>query len=167
MIVRLDFPPNYEAINRRFRLDQFDKKKFKPIFAYGLFIFNPHRTKIPLELFEHEKVHSARQGSNPAGWWDQYLADDNFRLIEELAAHVIEYKVLVDHHRKTREARRRIFHHVASRLRSPLYGYQPPLHYDRAREFLKKGLKEIDKMTTRPMPQGGTITNPNRNPTAP
>lgn len=162
MNISFEYPPNYAAIEKRFRLDYL---KLKPFFAYGIHIYNPHRVQIPLELLEHERVHSARQGENPAGWWEHYIADDNFRLIEELAAHVIEYKVLVEHHGQTRDSRRRLFHYVATRLRSPMYGYHPPLPYDRAREFLKKAIKEAERPPL--TPQGSTAVSPNASPTAP
>jgi hypothetical protein len=154
-----EYPPNYEAINKRFSLDKLENEIYKPFFCWGLFIYNPHNAFVGPELFAHEQEHSARQGLNPGGWWDQYIGDDTFRLIEELAAHVIEYKVLVEHHGKTRGQRRQLFHHTASRLCAPLYGYQPRLPYDRAREFLKKAIKQAEMPTE--MPQGQMATNPN------
>jgi hypothetical protein len=145
MEIKNEFPPNYAAISERFGLDKLDTKTFKPIFAWGLFIYNPHNAFIGAELMAHEEVHSSRQNFNPERWWYSYLTDDNFRFVEELAAHVIEYKVLVQHHGKTRDQRRQLFHYVAARLCSPMYGYKPKLHYDRARHFLKLALKEAEK----------------------
>jgi hypothetical protein len=57
------------------------------IYAFGGFIYNPTHMTIPPELMAHETVHGQRQGDNPLGWWEQYLGDMNFRIVEELLAH--------------------------------------------------------------------------------
>ncbi len=99
------FPPNYPAINRAFNV------RGKPIlFAYGA-IYNPSRIKIPDHLMAHEAVHIARQGDDPAAWWERYIGDRQFRLDEEIAAHQAECR----HSPHLAED-------IAQRLASPLYG---------------------------------------------
>ena len=103
-----DHPPNYEEI----------KAKFDPpagvIFCWGSLIFNPDDVRIPPEILIHEGVHSKRQGDAPGKWWDRYIANDYFRLWEEVPAHQAEFRFL--------NARGRNTDHVAERLASPLYG---------------------------------------------
>lgn len=134
IIVSTDYPPNYAEIEKTF-----DLRNLTPIFAFSPLVYNPHNTKIPGELVAHEAVHINRQGSDPAGWWKRYLADENFRLAEEILAHVAEYRRLCDD-AKTRAQRRQVMHYVAARLRAPIYGYKPSLPYDRAKQFLKMAL---------------------------
>lgn len=135
MIIVNDFPPNYVAIR-----SAFDLEHYSPIFAYGSRIFNPHRVDIPGWLRAHEEVHGRRQGNDPAGWWEKYIADENFRLAEEVLAHLAEYHVLSQG--QARPARRRIMQERIDRLRSPLYGYKPALSADRAKGLMKWALHQ-------------------------
>ena len=134
-----EYPPNYEAITKVFNLTG-----YKPIFCWSPWIFNPHKVAVPPELMAHEQAHADRQVDGPAAWWERYLADDQFRLIEEIAAHTVEYLVLCQG-AKDRAHRRRIMSYVANRLCSPIYHYQPRLPADRARSWLKLALKEAGK----------------------
>lgn len=107
------FPPNYAAINRAFKV------RGKPvIFCYGDTIYNPGRIKVPPQLLVHEAVHSRRQGADPAGWWERYIEDPQFRLEEEIPAHQAEFADLCDRGVATPEA----WNAIVGRLASPLYG---------------------------------------------
>ena len=105
------FPPNYRKI-----VEQFDVRGKPIIFAYGSAIFNPQKVEIPPQLMRHEEIHLMRQGGDPEGWWDRYIAEPAFRFAEELPAHVAEYQATLAHFRAA------ALDHVATKLASPLYG---------------------------------------------
>lgn len=109
------FPPNYSAI-----ITAFPHVARSPgvIFCYGETIHAPGRDVTPYDV-AHERVHSERQGSDPAGWWDRYLSDPQFRFDEELAAHIAEYRWFAG---KPRNERRFMLRQIAQRLAGPLYG---------------------------------------------
>jgi hypothetical protein len=118
-IVR-DFPPNYVAIALAF-----DLRGRKPVFAWWDVIFNPHGIEIGPELMAHEALHADRQKRWPGGaeaWWQQYIADPRFRLMEELLAHVAEYRAYLETNGDTRQVRRVVLARLATRIASPLYG---------------------------------------------
>lgn len=118
-IVR-DYPPNYPAIAAAF-----DLRGRKPVFAWWDVLFNPHGIEIGAELMAHEELHSVRQKKFPGGaeaWWRQYIADPRFRLMEELLAHVAEYRAYLETNGATRNVRRAVLAQLAQRIASPLYG---------------------------------------------
>lgn len=116
MRIVVDYPPNYAAIIAAFPAAE----TAKPIFAYGDVIYNPHRIMIGTHLMRHESVHGERQNGDPAAWWVNYIADPQFRLDEEVAAHAAEYQSMCAG--ITRNQRRRVLRMIARRLASPLYG---------------------------------------------
>lgn len=113
-----EFPPNYAEIVAAFP----GIRGRQPIFAWGDVIYNPHRIQIPPELVAHEQVHAQRQGVSPALWWQRYIADLRFRLMEELLAHAAEYRFIAESPDSNRHARRAALKAIAQRLASPLYG---------------------------------------------
>jgi hypothetical protein len=132
MIVRCERPPLFEEIDAAFHI------KGRPIiFAWGTTIFNPLGGRITPELMAHESVHGFRQGTDIEGWWRRYIADETFRLEEEIPAHVAEYQEFCKRNvnGRARNNRRLYLHHVASRLASPLYGKM--VSYDDARRIIK------------------------------
>ena len=135
MIIRVERPPLYEEIDAAFHIQG------KPIiFCFGLTIYNPAGGPIRPELIAHEAVHGFRQGTDIEGWWRRYIADQNFRLDEEIPAHQAEYAHFCQHnpHHARRNNRRLYLHHVASRLASPLYGKM--IRYEDARRLMKEAL---------------------------
>lgn len=129
------FPPNYHDINRAFDV------RGKPIiFAYGDTIYNPSRIKLPPQLIAHEAVHQARQGNNPRGWWERYIAEPAFRLDEEIPAHIAEYKVMAD-----RADCEIYLFRIAGRLASPLYGSL--ISAERARAVILHGAKDTPSLS--------------------
>jgi len=108
-------PPNIEAIKERFPLSGME------IFCYGDTIYNPAGAGLSPELIAHERVHSERQGDDPEGWWDRYIADQEFRYYEELVAHRMEYRVFRKRHRD-RELVDKYLQVLARRLAAPMYG---------------------------------------------
>lgn len=126
------YPPNFAAINAEFRVAG------KPVFfCYGDTVFNPSKAVISPELMAHEETHSIRQGDDPAGWWERYINDKAFRLEEETAAHITEYRYIMEYDSR-RNSRRVALKRIAARLSSDLYGGL--IRYDDAVKLLKQGL---------------------------
>jgi hypothetical protein len=119
MAILLETPPIYARILDAFPL----AKKRGVIFSWGENIYNPSGVDIPDHLIIHERLHSRRQNGDPRGWWDKYLEDSEFRLNEEILAHIAELSYVKDH-APSRELRRGAAGAVALRLRNPLYGWK-------------------------------------------
>ena len=108
------FPPNYRRIN-----DAFNVRGKPVLFAYGDTIYNPSRMKIPPQLLVHEAVHGRQQESmGTEKWWDSYIRDPGFRLVQEIEAHRAEYRDVCERGQRSYEA----LEAIATRLASPLYG---------------------------------------------
>lgn len=118
MIQVKGLPPNFEAIVAVFP----DAAGPNTIFAFGDVIYVPSGNNLPQELYDHERVHGARQTDiGVERWWNQYLADPKFRWDEELMAHAAEYRSFCTLNRD-RNVRSRYLAAVSQRLASPLYG---------------------------------------------
>lgn len=115
------FPPLIEEIDAAFNV-----RGKAILFAWGDTIFNPAGVDVPPELVVHEQVHGDRQGSEIESWWRRYIGDAEFRLAEELPAHVAEFRKLCEIHaprwHSARAMRRTLAAHVARKISSPLYG---------------------------------------------
>lgn len=109
------YPPNIDAIREVFPLSG------QEIFAWDGTIFNPAGGRVPDWLVEHEKVHFAQQAGDPESWWGRYLVDAEWRLTQELEAHIVEYRVFC---KSTRDRNKRFFFlaDIGKRLASPMYG---------------------------------------------
>lgn len=132
-------PPMFAEIAAAFPVV---KEKAGVIYAWGDRIYNPDGISIPVQLFAHEKVHRDRQGCAIEEWWRRYIADAQFRLDEELPAHVAEYRAFcAENAQGQRRNNRRIYlHQTAKRLASPLYGSL--ITYDAARKIIKASVKD-------------------------
>lgn len=128
-------PPLFEEIAAAFPIVRTHKGI---IYAWGDRIYNPDGITIPGELLVHERVHMDRQGSAVEMWWRFYLADPEFRLREEIPAHVAEHRAFCRDYATGgwAKARRMHLHYAAQRLSSPIYGSM--ITYDRARTAIKK-----------------------------
>lgn len=114
------YPPNIDQVEERFHTRHIKGV----IYAYAPAVYNPHELWIPPFILEHEQVHLTRQGDDPAGWWDRYMKDEEFRYEEELLAHVREFEVRrygKDGKRYTRYA---LLRETARRLIAPFYDYK-------------------------------------------
>jgi hypothetical protein len=141
-------PPLYDEIAKAFPIRGRDI-----LFAWGDTIFNPGGVPIPPELVAHETVHCQRQlaycpefrNLNPelqvTLWWNRYIADKNFRLTEEMPAHIVEYQTILQTIGDNRKARRKALSHVAHKMASSLYG--PMISLDDAKHFIAKGWAEL------------------------
>jgi hypothetical protein len=112
-----DFPPIYDEIKAVFPM-----ASRGVIFAWGDKIYNPGRVHIPLQLIAHERVHGRRQGSDVQGWWIRYLNEKEFRLNEEILAHMAEMECLLGPN-PNRQMRRQTLRSISKRLSNPLYRY--------------------------------------------
>ena len=117
--VVLAFPPIYSEIAAVFRIHE----RRDVIFSFGSRIYNPYGVEIPAEIIAHEALHGARQGkgeSQVLDWWKRYMEDPTFRLVEEIHAHRVEYRWLLEHgnRRESRSALPRI----SAKLAGTLYG---------------------------------------------
>lgn len=115
------FPPNYKAINKKFKV----RGRFV-LFAYGNIIYNPMGALVPPELHAHEKVHSEQQGDTPNIWWEHYIDNDIFRLQQEIPAHAAELYAM--------GRSEKALDLIAWKLSSPLYGEL--ISFKGARELL-------------------------------
>lgn len=110
------FPPNIEKIVKKFPL-----KSYNPIFAYGDKLYNPTGDPISEDLMVHERTHEKQQEMYGVEvWWDKYLEDDTFRLLQETEAYKAQYQYLKSIY--SRPARRDALERLASTLASSLYG---------------------------------------------
>jgi hypothetical protein len=103
------------------------------IFAFGDTIYNPEGVKITPALEAHEACTASGRATDVEGWWRRYMADPQFRLVEELLAHKVEFETLCTG--ANRHQRRFHLRVVAGKLSSPLYGRMISL--ERARDELR------------------------------
>lgn len=75
------YPPNYETICL------FLSPPEHSLFCYGDTIYNPSKREILPDAIHHESVHSKQQGDNPDVWYNKYLTDGSFRLLQEVEAY--------------------------------------------------------------------------------
>jgi hypothetical protein len=85
------------------------------IFAFDGTIYTDFN--LPNDLLAHEETHLRRQKDNPEEWIKNYLADDSFRLNEEILAFIAQIKSIKD-----REMRNTVLIKAARSLASELYG---------------------------------------------
>lgn len=85
MEIKVDIPPNYEAIKIVLNPPR------NAIFAYGNIIYNPSGLDIPEDIKIHEEVHQRQQGDQIQVWWGRYLQDREFRFNQEVEAYSEQY----------------------------------------------------------------------------
>ena len=117
MEIVVDYPPIYDEIKSVFPM-----AGRGVIYAWGNKIYNPYNVHIPRQLIAHERTHGRRQGNDVGGWWRRYLDEKEFRLAEEIVAHITEMVYLLGPN-PNRQMRRQIVRSTAKRLTNPLYRY--------------------------------------------
>ena len=118
MQVSPTYPPNMDAI---LSVLPMVSKTPGVIFTYGDIIHNPSGKEVRDHLLHHESIHMGQQKAmGPEKWWEQYLADPDFRLSQELEAYRAEYKFLMENY--NREDRRKLLKHITTALSSSMYG---------------------------------------------
>lgn len=111
------FPPNIDAIRRRFEMSGFPTA----VFAYGDTLYNPTGIEIPADLMAHEETHQKQQAIyGLQDWWTRYLQDDAFRLGQEVEAYQAQVKYAQRNY--PREHKRWLLNEIVRNLSSKLYG---------------------------------------------
>lgn len=113
-------PPNFPEIVAAFP----HASKPGTVFSFGDTIYVPTGWPVSKAIMAHEEVHGVRQLAYELGimgWWRRYIEDPEFRLAEELPAHVAEFRRLCKL-KADPNARVRELFKIADRLASPLYG---------------------------------------------
>lgn len=132
-----DFPPNIDKIRKAF-----DLTGKKPVFSYGNTLYNPYDLPISDDLMVHELTHRIQQGNDVVGWWNKYINDSDFRVIEELEAYSRQY-ISYCSHQKDRNSRAIYLHRIASDLSSALYGNV--IEYGEAIKTIRNSTKKLIK----------------------
>ncbi len=118
MEIVIDYPPIYDEIKSAFPM----ASRRGIIFAWGTKIYNPSNVSIPAQLIAHERTHGRRQGNNVEGWWREYIYQKEFRLVEELAAHITEMEYLLGPN-PNRQMKRQNLRSISKRFSNPLYRF--------------------------------------------
>lgn len=129
-----DYPPNYEKI-----IKVFDLTGRKPIFCWGGVIYNPHAPYVDPHLIVHESIHSEQQKvyGGVEAWWDRYLSDAKWRVIQEVEAYKEQYHNFIKS-TKDREKKHKYVMGLASQLSSPMYG--SPILQNHALKLIKNDI---------------------------
>lgn len=119
MIFSKQKPLIYTRIKERFNVD-WEKGL---IITYGNTVY----CKTDINAFKkvHEQVHVVQQGKmGKDAWWDLYLSDDHFRLLQEIEAYTAEVNAIrTNTDLTTREQRRSYIDHIIESISGPIYGY--------------------------------------------
>jgi hypothetical protein len=137
------FPPNIAAIRAKF---PFVAGRRGLLFTYGLSIHNPDGVEIENHLIRHEIVHvlQQREVGGPEKWWELYLSDQDFRLRQEMTAHVAEYQSFcAGPPPRNRRARYAHLDTIAERLSSGIYGYM--IRRQAAKAAILRGVSEFER----------------------
>ncbi len=111
-------PPNFDKIFKVFPMASMPGV----IFTYAPNIYVPSGHPLSQALLEHERVHLRQQSAmGVEQWWDKYLIDPEFRYQQELEAHRVEYRAVLQV-ADNRLERRQALVLIAKRLASGLYG---------------------------------------------
>ena len=110
------YPPNIEEIKKHFTLNP------DVVFTYGETVYVPNGQILPEHLEAHEGTHVKQQAAvgGPEKWWARYFKDVKFRLEQELAAYIEQYKVISASY--TRREKQNLLKHITTALSSALYG---------------------------------------------
>lgn len=115
------YPPNIDDV---FRVFPEVRYRNNVIFAHYPDIYMPRPGKLPLELLAHERVHLERQKQvGVEVWWSEYLAFEEFRFEEEMLAHRVELKAMLQLAGDNRHNRRSALKIVTRKFLMPIYGY--------------------------------------------
>lgn len=114
-----EYPPNYKDITAVLQIVGRDSI----VFTYGDKLYNPSGAVIADHLMVHEETHKRQQGqTTPAEWWRKYLADEEFRLDQELLAYRLQYRFMKSNG-YPRNYRRDVLNKIAKDLAGKMYGH--------------------------------------------
>jgi hypothetical protein len=114
MKIVMNYPPNIDQIRKNFRIPH------NAVFTFGDTIYSPHRAGLDEHLQIHEGTHTTQQGDDPAGWWDKYLKDPQFRLDQELQAYINQFESFKKKNNSQKSLE--FASSIAGDLASPMYG---------------------------------------------
>ena len=108
-IVLNQYPPLIDEIDAAFKV-----KGKQVFFCWGDKIYNPSGCEVAPYIIAHETIHRVQQ--NPyeyneemiITWWRRYIHEPEFRLSQEIPAHVAEYRHKLERQGINREIRRQI-----------------------------------------------------------
>lgn len=117
MNIKREFPPNIKEIEGVLTPSR------SALFCFGDTIYSPHLKGSDIDTAHvvHEMTHSRQQGDKPKEWWTRYLADESFRLSQELEAYCVQYRF----YQQTGLSRDQLairLGHMAQALSSKMYG---------------------------------------------
>jgi hypothetical protein len=104
------------------------------VFTYGDKIYNPSGGEIHETLMAHEETHVTQQTDMGKDiWWDRYLEDPTFRIVQELAAYQKQFQLVRELYQ--RPVWRKELNRLAKDLSSPIYGDLMSFEY--AKQLIK------------------------------
>lgn len=118
MQIVYDYPPNYEAINKVFDI----KDKPGIVFTYGYKLYVPGGKSVEVDkhLLIHEETHAAQQTAmGVEKWWEQYLSEPQFRLVNEVEAYRNQYRSMGSLSLRQRKG---YLDHIVKDLSGAMYG---------------------------------------------
>lgn len=83
------------------------------MFTYAPYIYVPGGQKLNPDIYVHETIHLKQQGADPKTWWARYIAEDEFRLSQELEAYGAQLAMFND-------GGNRVFEYMKDRLAQDL-----------------------------------------------
>ena len=114
-------PPNFEEIDKTFKLTEQGYPIDRLVFTYGEAIYAPGGRQLPRDIIVHESVHVRQQKKiGVKRWWSKYLNDVDFRFSQELEAYAHQakyWKGIVNEKKYMQEVDR-----LAIDLSGPTYG---------------------------------------------
>lgn len=130
MLIKHEYPPNYEEIQEHFPEADYDSGT---LFTYG---DTCYCREITPDLIAHEEVHVKQQlAMGVEKWWGRYYVDVEFRLSQETEAYRAQWK-WIESNIKDRNTRDRFFRHIVNALSSSLYNNL--ISYSEAFKLIKK-----------------------------
>lgn len=115
-IVYGEYPPNYKAIAKKFKI----KGRDTIVFTYGDKLYIPSGRTPDKYLMRHEETHERQQlAMGVEEWWKQYLDDPDFRFAQELEAYRAQYRSMAT---LALDQRVGYLNHIATDLAGEMYG---------------------------------------------
>lgn len=115
-IIYGEYPPNYKAITKTFKIEG----RNTIVFTYGDTLYIPSGNRPDKPLMRHEETHARQQlAMGIESWWARYLADSDFRFMQELEAYRNQYRSMAE---LPFENRIGYLNHIATDLAGPMYG---------------------------------------------
>ena len=145
--ISFETPPVWDRVKEMFTIGG------GTLFAYGDTVYNPGKIRIGEDLLRHEETHLEQQDGSrekAAEWWDQYLADPEFRIQQEVEAYGEQFKFICRNanNGKYRNQQARWLHALAGQLSSPMYGsvIKHAEAYRRIKDYASgKSIQHIEK----------------------